>query len=436
MQRRRFFETSAFRAAGAAVTLNALGGTGTANAAPGIVREPSRDIPVIDETDILVLGAGPAGCAAAISAGRLGANVLLVERYGYFGGMGTGGLVILIDNYDFAMKGLPAEFVQRILDSDGRMVETNRVIKHMPFTNPETVKFIYLDMAGEAGVRFLLHSWAVDTVVRDGMIDAVIVESKSGRSAIRAKRVIDCTGDADTAAWTGVPFESSIEPNGLALDMIYSNVDFDAYRRFMVYHPDEWNAVMGNARDEGFGWQPWYIGLGDQAWFNNMFKGSPIDVYDLTACEIDFRHRIMKHHQFFRENVPGFETATIQATAPQLGTRLSRRIKGGHLITMDDLTRGTFEDTIGKTSGYKTGFLSDIPYRALVPEKIDNVLYAGRCISGSVDVMNILRSIPGCWVFGQAAGTATVLSLKDNVPPRDVNVRKLQDSLRSQGVAI
>ncbi len=433
MKRRRFFGTHAALAAGSAL----IAGSHDAYPQSGsTVREEARDLEVLDSADIVILGGGPAGCGAAIAAGRLGADVLLVERYGYLGGMPTGGLVIGYFEYNRGMKGITTEFVDRITADGGRWVETNRVATHEPFFNPGVFQYMCLDMTRAANVRFLLHAWAVETTMKNGNIESVIIESKSGRQAIKAKMIIDCTGDGDSAEWTGVPFESSVEPNSLGLDFIYRKVDVDKLKMFQKYETDKYNKIMADARKQGFGWRPWYIGTGDQAWFNTFFEGDPTSVLDLTACEIDIRTKINNHLAFYRKNIPGFESAIIDKIATQTGTRVSRRIVGEHYITMDELKGMRIPNSVGKMCPLKEGDLVDVPYGALVPQKVDNLLFAGRCISGSVDVIQRIRSISSCVVFGQAAATAAVLSLKDNVAPRELDIAKLQNSLKMQGVDI
>ncbi len=432
MKRRKFISVNASAAAGSAMLGNYAGAETTGEK----IREKAKDIEVIDSADIIVLGGGPAGCAAAIAAGRLGANVLLVERYGYLGGMATGGLVIGYFEYDKGMRGIVSEVAERIIADGGRYVETNRVSKHEPFFNPEMYKFMCLDMVEKANVRLLFHAWAVGAVVKKDIIEAIIIESKSGRQALRAKMIVDCTGDADTAEWAGVSYENTTESNGLALDFIYRNVDFNKYRHFTTYFPDKWKTIRAKLNKENIGWGAWYIGWNDQAWFNTFYKGNPTNVRDLTNCEIDIRHRIKKHWKFYKKNVPGFESATISQTASQIGCRVSRRITGEHILTMDDLKVGKFDDTIGKICPLKAGNLLDVPYRSLVPKKINNVLYAGRCISGTVDVIQRIRGMPGCTVFGQGAGAAAALCVKEDCAPRKLDVGNLQSTLRSQGVAI
>ncbi|MFC1552564.1 FAD-dependent oxidoreductase [Candidatus Latescibacterota bacterium] len=433
MDRRKFFGVNASLAAGTTFMGNPSGAFAADN---GTVREPAKDIEVLDSADIVILGSGPAGCGAAIAAGRLGLDVLLVERYGYLGGMPTGGLVIGYFEYNRGMKGITTEFVDRITEEGGRWVETNRVATHEPFFNPGVFQYMCLDMTRKANVRHLLHAWAVETTMKNGNIESVIIESKSGRQAIKAKMVIDCTGDGDTAEWTGVPFESSVEPNSLGLDFIYRNVNVDKLKMFQKYEPEKYKKIMADLRKQGIGWGPWYIGTGDQAWFNTFFEGSPIDVLDLTACEIDIRTKINTHFAFYRKNMPGFETAIIDKIATQTGTRVSRRIIGEHYITLDELKGQTIPNSVGKICPIKEGDLVDVPYGALIPQKVDNLLFAGRCISGTVEVIQRIRSISACVVYGQAAGVAATLSIKDGIAPRNLEIAKLQDALTKQGVDI
>ena len=433
MDRRTFINANTLGIAGASL---ASGSAFAANDETGTVRESARDIPVHSNADILVLGGGPSGCAAALAAARLGADVLLVERYGYLGGMATGGLVIGYFEYDKQMRGIVSEINDNIIAYGGRMVETNRVIKHEPFFNPEMFKMMCMDMLQEANVRMLFHAWAVGAKVEDDTVSTVFIESKGGRKAIQAKMIIDCTGDADTAEWTGIPHENTTEPNGLALDFIYENVDFDKYRHFKTYEPERHDKVMAGASKNKHFFRPWYIGWNDVAWFNTTYHGNPTDLDDLSNAEIDLRGRIKKHLAFFRKNVPGFEIATLKSTAHQIGCRVSRRITGEYVVTMDDLKRGTFDDTIGKICPLKEGELLDFPYRSLVPQKINNVLYGGRCVSGTVDVIQRVRGMSGCIVFGQGAGVAGALSLKQGIIPRKLDITLLQKTLRTQGVAI
>jgi hypothetical protein len=436
MDRRKFVGVNALGVMGAAIPAH------TASAQTDksdYINDPAKKLEVIESADIVILGGGPAGCAAAVAAGRMGADVLLVERYGYLGGLMTGGLVILIGEYDRRLTGLPKEFTERSLASGEcryNVYPYNRRVPDEPIGNPEMYKQLFYEMAEDAGVRFLFHSWAVGASVKDDKIDGVIIESKSGRQAIRAKMVIDCTGDADTAPWTGVPFEDTTSGWSMAVDEIVGDIDFDAYEHFVEYNPDQWNEIMAKARKENIGWSPWKLWRNDWAWFNTSYGGYATDVKTLSACEIDIRKRLKTHLAFFKANVPGFERAMVVKTADQTGVRVSRRIMGDHVITKESLEDDNYKDVIGKNIVFKGQPLTKLPYRALLPKKIDNLLYAGRCISCTAEAQNLIRGITACWIYGQAAGIAANLSLKENTTPAKLDIDALQSGLRDQGVVL
>ena len=404
------------------------------------ITEPAREIGIIDEADIVILGGRPAGCAAATAAGRLGADVLLVERYGCLGGLATDGLVILLDSYgkkgEILMSGLPVEYLDRLKELDAaRTPDWFR--QETPVYCPEMLKFISLDMAETAGVRFLLHSWAVGAHVRGNRMDAVIIESKSGRKAVRGKLFIDCTGDGDTVAWTGVPFEESESPLGIALNGQIGNVDFPRFRRFSTKEKERWAKVRAEMKEKEFNMNIGAAWMDDRAWVNTYFKGNAIDVRDLTRCETTMRRKYMELLLYLRESVPGFEKATILATASQIGTRESRRIVGKYMMRGEEVPGGRFEDSVGTGvtwTGPRYGEAFDIPYSSFVPKGIDNLLFAGRCISADHEAHQNTRVITNCWAMGQGAGVGAKLALDAGCPVGDIDIRKMRDSLRRQGV--
>ena len=406
------------------------------------IHEAARDVEVLDQADIVVLGGGPAGCAAAVAAGRLGADVLLVERYGCLGGLATGGLVILLDSYgkrgEILMSGLAVEYLARLKEREA--VRTPEWFElENPVYCPETLKFICLDMAEKAKVRFLFHAWAVGAQVAGNRIEAVIIESKSGRQALRGRLFVDCTGDGDTAAWAGVPHENTQSPWGLGLQVRFANVDFEKYRQFTITRKEEWSKIMAEAKALGIGWPPKPSWRHDRAWFITWYLGDALNVRDLTRCEVDLRKGLMKLYDFYRKKMPGFEDTTLIDTSSQVGTRESRRIIGEYVMKDADVPGGRFEDTIGTGvtwTGKRAGEPFDFPYRSLVPQKIENLLFAGRCISANHEAHQNTRVIPNCWVTGQGAGVAAALSVQSGRPPREVEVRKLQEALREQGVEI
>lgn len=439
MKRRRFLDIAALSAAGTALPVSSATEEKKLTVT---IHEPAKEVEVIDAADIVILGGGPAGCAAAVAAGRLGANVLLVERYGCLGGMATGGLVILLDSYgmrgEILMSGLSVEFLNRLKERNAvRTPEWFRL--ENPVYCPETLKFISLDMAEKANVRFLFHAWTVGAHVESDRIEAVFIESKSGRQALRGNLFIDCTGDGDTAEWAGVPHENTLSPLGLGLDSQMANVDFKKFRRFIKENPEKWKKILADAKDKDIVWRPTATWRNDRAWFNTNYPGDALNVKDLTRCEIEVRKGLMRLYDFYRENVPGFENATILNTASQIGTRESRRIIGGYVMKDGDVPGGKFDDSIGTGvawTGQRAGEPFDFPYRALVPQKINNLLYAGRCISANHEAHQNTRVIPNCWVTGQGAGAAAALSIRENCPPRDLKIGEIQAALRRQGVEI
>ncbi|MBT3374116.1 MAG: FAD-dependent oxidoreductase [Lentisphaerae bacterium] len=406
------------------------------------IREPARELDVIDSADIVVLGGGPAGVAAAVAAGRLGADVLLVERYGCLGGLATGGLVIVLVSYgkrgEILMSGLAVEFLDR-LKTRGTVRTPEWVKMENPVCDPEVLKFICLEMIEDAGVDLLLHAWAVDASVVDGRIDAVIIESKSGRQAIRGKLFIDCTGDGDTAAWANVPYEESDAAFGLGLDWRWGNVDYMAFRDFSLDQPEALAALRKAMSAEGVAYPPKPAWRDDRTWFITATPGNALDVRDLTRCEVEMRKCAMRTYDFYRANVPGFDQATIIDTASQVGTRESRRIVGGYTMRDEDVPGGRFDDTIGTGvtwTGKRAGEPFDFPYRALVPQKIENLLYAGRCISACHEAHQNTRVIPNCWVTGQGAGVAAALAVQNSVSPGDVPIEAIQRALTDSGVVL
>jgi hypothetical protein len=405
-----------------------------------LIIESKREVQVIDSADVVVLGGGPAGVAAAVAAGRTGASVLLIERYGCLGGLATGGLVILLTSYgkrgEVLMSGLAVEVLQR-LRARGAVRTPEWFKLENPVYDPEALKLIGLEMVEEAGVRLLLHSWAVGAQVEDNRVTAVVTESKSGRQAIRGRVFTDCTGDGDVAAWAGIPYEISQSKWGLGLDMRLGNVDYPEFRQFTLDNPGRWADLRGEMAKLGVEGSPLPAWRDDGTWFIASLPGDALSVRDLTRCEVTLRKALMKTHAFYRENVPGFEKATILDTASQVGTRESRRIIGEYTLSEEDVPGAVFRDSIGTGvtwTGPRAGEPFDFPYRCLLPKKVDNVLFAGRCLSATHEAHENTRVIPNCFVTGQAAGVAAALAVGDELPPRQISIKKLQQGLRDQGV--
>jgi hypothetical protein len=434
--------------------------------------EPEREVPVVDEVDVLVVGAGPAGLGAAIAAARHGAKTLLIERYGYVGGMATGGLVLLIDRMgnddgEHNVKGIAQELIDRLEamnaviyppkdvwgSKDPQLVmkwgRTGAVgpqsgrVRYSPTVAPEYLKIVGARLLDEAGAKTLFHSWACSTIVSDGVVRGVIFESKSGRLAVLAKVTVDCTGDGDVFAYAGAAFERQDLPLGLVFRL--GGVDTDKADAFAEQNPEELETLLRElAQSGGTGGgvgglnRIYYNTVVDSVvWFNNSVPTEDaLSIEELTHAEKERRETALITLEFFRNNVPGFEEAFLFDTAPQLGTRGSRRLKGEHTLTKEEWMGGVeFPDVIATCSPRTRGEpLMDVPFGCLLPEKVENLLVAGRCISVDLMTHNSLRLIPPCLATGQAAGVAAALTVREEVTPREIDRSQLRALLVEDNV--
>jgi len=405
-----------------------------------IVQEAARSLAVIDEAEVVVVGGGPAGVAAAVSAARAGADVLLVERYGHLGGLATGGLVILLDCYsdgdEIVIGGFAREVWER-LESEACARPYPSEKKTAILFDPEALKYVYLKLAQEAGVRFLLHSWVAAVVKEDGAITAIVTESKSGRQAVRGTVFVDASGDADLVAWAGAPFELGKHDIGIGLVARLGGADWPRYRQFISEEPGEWKRLSEEYRRSG--------GLGgavmawrdDVVWNNNGIPGDGLDVKDLTRVEVTLRQKMWGYWRFYREHVPGFENSFLLDTASQIGVRETRRPLGRYQLTMDDVKAGrAFPDSIGVGNLWSGPGRYDIPYRALLPQGVANLLVAGRCISADHQAHDITRAIPPCMVTGQGAGVAAALAARSRSAVDQLDLGALRAELLRQQVRL
>lgn len=387
----------------------------------GKVIQPRRELPVLNETDVLVVGGGPAGVVAAIAAQRAGANVTLVERYGHFGGLWTGGLVLLVIGHIVkggtqVCQGIGEEIMRRLDKLDGAII--NRRPGVNPTADAEAVKYVMVEMIEEAGVKVFLHCWGVDAIVTGSTVRGAVFQSKSGRQAILARTVIDATGDGDIFAAAGAEFEHRSHNVGLVCRI--GNLDrIDAEKAAGAPKP---RRLGSSTPVPGVNWV-------------NM-RGPEVDGLDiatLTRMEMNHRKFIWKHMQKTRQ-APGYENVYLVETAPQLGVRITRVLHGLKTITLADLKAGTrFPDVVG-VGGSDSGKHGpwQIPYGSLVPTEVENVLAAGRCVSAEIRMADLVRLIPNCFVTGHAAGVAAAVAARDRCRPRDVDIAKVQKILRQQ----
>lgn len=387
----------------------------------GRVIQPQRELPVLHRTDVLVVGGGSAGVCAAIAAKRAGVDVTLVERYGHLGGLWTGGLVLVIIGHIVrggkqVCQGIGEEMMRRLDKMPGAII--NRRPGSNPTVDPEAAKYLMVEMIDEARVKVFLHCWGVDAIMDGNSVVGAVFESKSGRQAILAKVIVDATGDGDLFAAAGAEFEHRTHNIGLVSRV--GHVDrIDPERAKQVPKPKYLGSPTPVA---GVNWA-------------NML-GPEVDglnVETLTRLELQHRKFLWHNMQKIR-NTPGYDKVVLLETAPQLGVRITRVLCGTATVRLADLKAGTrFPDVIG-VGGAASGNHGEwqIPYGALVPVQVDNLLAAGRCISAELRMADLVRLIPNCFVTGHAAGAAAAVAVQDGCRPRDVEVAKVQKLLRQQ----
>ncbi|MBR6694352.1 MAG: FAD-dependent oxidoreductase [Clostridia bacterium] len=442
--------------------------------------------------DVIVVGGGPAGVCAAISSARQGMKTLIVEQNGFCGGMATAGLVgPFMTCYDSAgenmiIRGLFEEIVDRLVER-GFAIHPKDVMGGTAFTSwikighdhvtpfeSEGLKFVLDEMLSEAGAEILYHTTFLEPILENSKIVGIKTASKSGVEEINAQVVIDCTGDGDVAFRCGVPFEMGNEELGLIqpATMFYhiSNVDSDAleadiqaninnfYRKDGVnYRSLHWRVT--EARENG-DWTLDRVSIGifrmpkKDEWCVNTSRIMGVDSTDnrsLTNAEIEGRKQVDEITRFFRKYVPGCADARIKATASHIGIRESRHIKGEYQLTADDLLNAKVpEDSVfiaansvdvhgrfgPKSNEYVpiNGKYYGVPYKSLVPVKIDGLLVAGRCLSADSTAAGAVRVMPPCMAMGQAAGTAAALSIKTQCEVRNIDIDKLKLILKEDKV--
>jgi len=423
---------------------------------------PAAPAPIVARADVVVVGGGPAGIAAAVAARREGASVTLLERYPYLGGLASGGMVLVLDDMtngqEVTVTGLCMEMIERMKAvgaavyppvedrrqgwdvhrkwSSWGLFDFRSATKPMPIVmsaafDPDGWKRCANDLIAEAGVDVRLHSWFSSAIVRDGRIAGVICETKSGRQAIMGDIVIDTSGDLDVAASAGAKFTDGSYMVTTVFRL--GGVDVDEAERFRFEEPDAFALIDKQAkRVVGGSWDRWWLRtpLPGVVWCNcpHMTGYDALKVEDQTRADFEGRKRIYALVDFVRANVPGFRDAHVIDVAPQLGVRQTRLLEGRYVVTKDDVNnRVHFPDTVARGRDYYT------PYRSMLPKDIDGLLVAGRHYSATESAQKLSREIPPCMSMGQSAGIAAALALDLGGDVAAVRARDICARVRAQG---
>ena len=426
-------------------------------------------IPVAKEVDVIVAGGGPAGLAAGLASARNGAQALIVERFNCLGGMGTNGLVTEFSKTASANGGIFKELCNNMKKLGGLRWGDAGFESVLAIFDPEAYKYAAQLMCESSGVNLIFHTFIESAYCEDNVVKGIIISGKSGRQLLRAKIVIDATGDGDVAASAGAHYEKGRDKDGRMQGLtlrpriggVVINKDINWKKINEIFERERLNGTINF---------PWYV----TKWLDQGAEGvhgertvnldmvTEVDATDslqLTRAEIEARKRVWEFVFFARKHIPGWEKCYLIDTAMHIGVRETRRIMGEYILTKKDVLSGCkFEDGISKGSfpadlhdpevaehaainlaehvkanSCPEGDWYEIPYRCLVPKGMDGLLVAGRCISSDREANGSMRIMSICMNTGQAAGTAAAMAIKENLNPSKLNGVKLKETLIKSG---
>lgn len=451
------------------------------------VHMEGSEINVLREVDVLVVGGGPGGVSAAVNAARAGAKTLLVERYGHLGGMATGGLVNIIPNLgtiygEQCIGGFCQELIDRLKARDAASFPVREdwgaanpvsvayymksnmmhfyvrkndkgesIVLYTAVIDPEVAKDELQTMVFESGAELLYHSWVSGPIMDGNRVAGAILETKTGRQAVLAKVVIDSTGDGDLLPATGIETDSYCAPGSRLAQFgwIYwiCNVKLEEYDAFRAANPEKLTEISKTIRAEG-GTTTFARGLLENqegvVWMHRLIGGADqTDVEEMTFIDADARRTAVHQWELLKKYMPGFEKSFIMLSNPQLGISGSRRAIGEYYLTRKDMDTDTpFEDTIAVFADNDRGPLSlqyprtYVPYRSLVPKGVEGLLVACRAFSADYEYSDKFNLIPHCMCFGQAAGIAAAIAVREGISVRDVPYAELREQLLKGGVIL
>lgn len=430
---------------------------------------PAQQLPVSHTPDVVVVGGGATGIAAAIAAARNGASTLLIEQRGYLGGMGTAALVPAFcpytDGEKPVIRGIGLDLLEKMKHAAGPdfLQRYEELLDWVPI-DVETLKRVYDAEVLASGAKVLFHTIA-DQVLLDGdRISGLVISNKSGRSVVQAKLYIDASGDADLAALAGVPFQVGGENGELqpgTMCYVVTGADKDRFEQYIAetgQHKQLEDLVTlaqqngelpeGRKRISGMAWiSNSVVGFN----FGHIFDIDGTKAEDLTRAAIEGRQLIETQIRFLKKYVPGFENIFLVHSGDQIGIRETRRIQGDYTLVVEDfLTMRSFEDDIARNSYFIDIHLANagatmtikhlpkgkshgVPYRCMLPHGKSNLIVAGRSVSSDRPVQGSLRVMPNCFAMGEAAGVAASMASVEGVGFREVSISELQRKLVEQG---